>query len=233
MRLDNGQSASAAHRHRRRGVALGTAAPVMLPVTNDQLADKGFVSAPAVGYEFFLNPFMGVGGNLDFGYHYFLGGEAVNRRRTTRRAIHGRLATFTFHLGYLRARRRAASRPAAASRLEERSAADQLVGACRGWLPSGDDDADGGQRVGGVLLLDRRPAAGSSSSCDRSTRRSVKRRIASATSGREKTFTSNSLQGRHQLAAKSTSSGRPAARASASAAASSRQPARARSRPWA
>ena len=45
--------------------------------------------------------------------------------------------------------------------------------------------------------------------------------MAAATSGREKTFTSNSRQGTHQLAAKSTSSGRPAARAEATAAGSS------------
>ena len=50
----------------------------MLPVTNNQLADKGFVVTLRVAYEFFLNPFMGVGAQPDFGYHYLLGGEAVN-----------------------------------------------------------------------------------------------------------------------------------------------------------
>ena len=54
-----------------------------------------------------------------------------------------------------------------------------------------------------------------------STRRSVKRVITSATSRFENTLTSSSLQGVHQSAEKSTSTGRPAARASASAAVSS------------
>ena len=44
---------------------------------------------------------MGVGGQLDFGYHYFLGGQGGQQHRGPfDRAIQGMLlADFTFHLG--------------------------------------------------------------------------------------------------------------------------------------
>jgi len=102
-KLDNGQGQSAQILHTGivAGVALGTGAPVSLPIMNDQLADKGFVSRFRFAYEFFLNPFMGVGGQLDFGWHYFLGGQAVNNTADHSSGYHGSLlATFTFHLGY-------------------------------------------------------------------------------------------------------------------------------------
>ena len=80
---------------------LGTNAPAMLPVTNDQLADKGISSRFRVGYEYLLNDFMGVGGSADFGYHYLLGGEAVNNTADHSSGYHliG-VASFIFHLGY-------------------------------------------------------------------------------------------------------------------------------------
>jgi hypothetical protein len=100
MRLDTGQSAHILHTGIAGGVALGTGAPVSFPVTNSQLADKGFVARYRFGYEFFLNPFMGVGGHLDFGWHYFLGGQAVNNAADHSKGFHGMLlADFTFHLG--------------------------------------------------------------------------------------------------------------------------------------
>jgi hypothetical protein len=99
-KLDNGQSAQMLHTGIAAGVALGTGAPVSLPVTNDQLADKGFVARYRIGYEYFLNPFMGVGGELNFGYHYFLGGKAVNDTADHSSGYQGTLlANFTFHLG--------------------------------------------------------------------------------------------------------------------------------------
>jgi hypothetical protein len=99
-KLPNGQSAHVVHMGIEAGGALGTGAPVMLPVTNDQLADKGFVSRFRVGYEYLLNQFMGVGTHLDLGYHYFLGGQAVNSADHSS-GYHGMLlADFTFHLGF-------------------------------------------------------------------------------------------------------------------------------------
>ena len=101
MKLENGQSAMVVHTGAAAGVVLGTNAPAMLPVTNDQLADKGFSSRVRVAYEFFLNPYMGVGAQADFGYHYLLGGEAVNMTQDHSAGYHViGLATFTFHLGF-------------------------------------------------------------------------------------------------------------------------------------
>ena len=100
MKLDNGESAHVLHTGIVGGVALGTGAPVSLPVTNDQLADKGFIARYRFAYEFFLNPFMGVGGEVNFGWHYFLGGQAVNNAAAHSTGYQGMLlANFTFHLG--------------------------------------------------------------------------------------------------------------------------------------
>ena len=44
---------------------------------------------------------MGVGAQADFGYHYLLGGEAVNNTQDHSSGYHViGLATFTFHLGF-------------------------------------------------------------------------------------------------------------------------------------
>jgi len=100
-KLSNGQSAHIIHSGFAGGVVLGTNAPANFPVTNDQLADKGIVSRFRVGYEYFLNEFMGVGVQGDFGYHYLLGGQAVNNTQDHSSGYHliG-LAHFTFHLGF-------------------------------------------------------------------------------------------------------------------------------------
>jgi len=99
-KLPNGMSANIIHLGIVAGGALGTGAPVTLPVTNDQLADKGFVSRFRFGYEYFLNQFMAIGSHLDLGYHYFLGGQAVNNASAHSSGYHGMLmADFTFHLG--------------------------------------------------------------------------------------------------------------------------------------
>ena len=99
-KLENGQSVQVVHTGIEAGVVLGTGAPAMLPVTNDQLADKGFVARARGAYEYFLNPFMGVGAELDFGYHYLLGGAAVNETQDHSSGYHiVGLANFTFHLG--------------------------------------------------------------------------------------------------------------------------------------
>jgi len=85
------------------GFVLGTNAPAMVPVTNDQLADKGISSRFRVGYEFLLNDFMGVGPSVDVGYHYLLGGQMVAANNTADHSSGYHLigvASFIFHLGY-------------------------------------------------------------------------------------------------------------------------------------
>ncbi|HEY7376001.1 MAG TPA: hypothetical protein VIF57_27825 [Polyangia bacterium] len=99
-KLPSGQSLNIIRIGMQAGGALGTGAPVSLPITNDQLADKGFVSRLRVGYDFYLNDFMSVGAMLDLGYHYFLGGQAINNTADHSAGYHlVGLANFTFHLG--------------------------------------------------------------------------------------------------------------------------------------
>jgi len=87
------------------GVALGTPEPVHLPVDNAQLSSKGLVSYWGVGYEHFINEFMGVGAVANFGYHYFIGGgksedpTVMNQSHSAGYQFAG-FATLTFHLGY-------------------------------------------------------------------------------------------------------------------------------------
>jgi hypothetical protein len=99
-KLQNGQSVNVIHIGIQAGGALGTGAPVSLPITNDQLADKGFVSRLRGSYEYYLNDFMAVGPELSVGYHYFLGGQAINNAAAHSSGYHliG-LVNFTFHLG--------------------------------------------------------------------------------------------------------------------------------------
>jgi len=83
------------------GVVLGTNAPAMAPVTNDQLAGKGFVSRYRVAYEYFLNPFMGVGGEVQFGYHYLVGASGTVNNSADHSSGYQLvgLGSFIFHLG--------------------------------------------------------------------------------------------------------------------------------------
>jgi hypothetical protein len=83
------------------GLGFGTPGPVDPPLDNDQVSDKGFVSHLKVAYEYFLNPFMGVGGTGLVGYHYFLGGQVVTNSQDHSSGYHmAALAQFTFHLGF-------------------------------------------------------------------------------------------------------------------------------------
>ena len=87
------------------GVAVGTPEPVKPPLDNAQISDKGLVSYMGLQYEHFLNEFMGVGAEADFGYHYFIGGEKSTLMMSSLQAhssgyqLAG-FATLTFHLGY-------------------------------------------------------------------------------------------------------------------------------------
>lgn len=99
-KLPNGQSINVLNAGIAGGLALGTGAPVQFPIDNEQVADKGAVGRLRFGYEAFLNPFMAVGAQLDFGYHYFLAGQPINNGADHASGFHiiG-LGTFTFHLG--------------------------------------------------------------------------------------------------------------------------------------
>jgi len=85
------------------GIATGTPEPVQLPLDNAQISSKGIVSYWGVGYEHFLNEFMGFGGELEGGYHYFIDGGrsmlAANQTHSSGYQLAG-FAKFTFHLGY-------------------------------------------------------------------------------------------------------------------------------------
>jgi hypothetical protein len=85
------------------GGAAGTPEPVKPPLDNAQISSKGIVSKMGVGYEFFINEFVGVGAEADFGYHYFIDGGrstlTANQTHSSGYQLAG-LATFTFHLGY-------------------------------------------------------------------------------------------------------------------------------------
>jgi hypothetical protein len=56
------------------GFAVGTPAAISLPLDDAQISQKGFISNFGANYEFFVNPFMGVGAQVDYGWHYFVGG---------------------------------------------------------------------------------------------------------------------------------------------------------------
>jgi hypothetical protein len=83
------------------GLGFGTPGPVNPPLTDSQVSAKGIVANGSVGYEHYLNPFMAVGGQVTFGYHYFFGGDEVNGASSHSAGYHViGLGTFTFHLGY-------------------------------------------------------------------------------------------------------------------------------------
>jgi hypothetical protein len=87
------------------GGALGSPEPVHFPVDNAQISSKGIVSYWGLGYEHFLNEFVGVGAVANFGYHYFIGGgksedpSVLNQTHSAGYQLTG-FATLTFHLGY-------------------------------------------------------------------------------------------------------------------------------------
>ena len=66
-----------------------------------QLAGKGFTSRYRLAYEYFLNPFMGVCVEGQFGYHYLVGASGtVNNSADHSSGYHiMALGSFIFHLG--------------------------------------------------------------------------------------------------------------------------------------
>lgn len=99
--LPDGQSRNVLKPKLAGGFGFGTPGPVSPPLTDSQISAKGIVGNATVGYEYFLNPFIGIGAEGTFGYHYFFGGDVVNSSQTYSSGYHllG-LGTVTFHLGY-------------------------------------------------------------------------------------------------------------------------------------
>ena len=83
------------------GFAFGTPGPVNPPLSDDQISDKGLVTEARLEYEYFLSSVLAVGAKGLFGYHYFLGGAAVNASSGHSNGTNlAGFATLTFHLGF-------------------------------------------------------------------------------------------------------------------------------------
>jgi hypothetical protein len=83
------------------GFALGTPAPVHLPIDNAQLSAKGFLVEGSCGVERLFGPYFGIGATLEGGYHYLFGQSATlnsgsDRSQGWQLAI---FTTFTGHFG--------------------------------------------------------------------------------------------------------------------------------------
>lgn len=102
-KLPDGQSQSVLKPEIAGGFGFGTPGPVSPPLTDSQISAKGIVGNATLGYEYFLNPFIGVGATGTLGYHYFFGGDVVNssdaQNHSSGYQLIG-LGTVTFHLGY-------------------------------------------------------------------------------------------------------------------------------------
>jgi hypothetical protein len=99
-KMPNGRTRAVVRPALAGGFGFGTSGPVDPPLDNAQVSDKGVVTHFKVGYEYFLNPFMGVGVSGLAGYHYFLGGQVITNNQDHSSGYHlAALASFTFHLG--------------------------------------------------------------------------------------------------------------------------------------
>ena len=102
-RLPGGQSQNVLRPEVAAGFGFGTPGPVSPPLDDAQIAAKGLMANATLGYEYFLNPFVGIGATGTFGWHYLFGGDVVNssnaQSHSTGYHLMG-LGTVTFHLGY-------------------------------------------------------------------------------------------------------------------------------------
>jgi hypothetical protein len=102
-KLPDGQSQNVLEPKIAGGFGFGTPGPVSPPLTDSQISAKGIVANATLGYEYFLNPFIAIGGSGTFGYHYFFGGDVVNSSNVMDHSSGYQLiglGTVTFHLGY-------------------------------------------------------------------------------------------------------------------------------------
>jgi hypothetical protein len=83
------------------GFGFGTPAPLSGELTDEQISAKGLVADAMLGYEYFIDPFVAVGAEATFGWHYLFGGDVVNSSQGHSTGYHliG-LGTVTFHLGH-------------------------------------------------------------------------------------------------------------------------------------
>jgi hypothetical protein len=102
-KLPDGQTQSVLKPEIAGGFGFGTPGPVSPPLTDSQISAKGIIGNATLGYEYFLNPFLGIGASGTFGYHYFFGGDVVNSSNAQDHSSGYQLiglGTVTFHLGY-------------------------------------------------------------------------------------------------------------------------------------
>jgi hypothetical protein len=96
-RLPKGQSAHVIHPSIGVNFGFGTPGPVSPPLNAAQISDKGLLFPARVGYEYFFNPFVAVGAEVMFGYHYFfIDGALDNHSQGFQTSA---LGTVKFHLG--------------------------------------------------------------------------------------------------------------------------------------
>lgn len=82
------------------GLCFGTLGPVDPPLTNDQLAGKGLLLMGRFAVERMFGPILGVGAELQGGYHYLVGASGVaNGKDTSSGWQVGLFGTVSFHLG--------------------------------------------------------------------------------------------------------------------------------------
>jgi hypothetical protein len=97
--LEKGKSRNVIRPVLNGGFALNTPSAVHLPLDDAQLYQKGVTTNFGVVYEFFVNPFLGVGAQVDYGWHYFLaGGKAPSSAHSPGYHFDG-FANLMFHLG--------------------------------------------------------------------------------------------------------------------------------------
>ncbi len=100
-KLPDGQSQNVLKPEVAGGFGFGTPGPVSPPLTDSQVSAKGAVVNGTIGYEYYFNPFVAVGAQALFGYHYFFGGDELNGVSGHSSGYHLMgLGTLTFHLGY-------------------------------------------------------------------------------------------------------------------------------------
>ena len=100
-RLADGGSVQVLQPRLAGGFAFGTPGQVNAPLTDAQISAKGIVGDAVLGYEYFLNPFIAVGAEGTFGWHYLFGGDVVNASQGHSSGYHVlALGTVTFHLGH-------------------------------------------------------------------------------------------------------------------------------------
>jgi hypothetical protein len=81
------------------GFALGTPAPVHLPIDNAQLSAKGLLVQGSCGIERLFGPYFGIGATLEGGYHYLFG-QSATLNSGSDRSQGWQLAIFTMFTGH-------------------------------------------------------------------------------------------------------------------------------------